>query len=270
MQNHIQNLTFTAFDIETTGLTPVIDRIVEIGAVKFKNEEITDSFREMVDPEMSISPGAFAVNGITDDMVKGKPTIDQVLPEFVRFLGGSVPVAHNALFDVGFLAYDISRFNLQPAEKPVLDTMNLSKNCFPGLYSYSLENIAGSLNIQSEGFHRALADSEICMKIFCRCLSTFNSPDEATLDEVIRFNGPPLYFRMGDTDFQGYPPALKEALQIGKSVEIVYQDASGSETTRLITPLTVGYSRGAVMIEAFCHLRNAKRNFRLDRIVEIK
>ena len=110
----IKNITFVAFDLETTGLTPVVDRIVEIGAVRFRAGEVLDTFQTLVDPEMPISPGATGKNGVTDDMVKGQPTIDKVLPGFMDFLGQDIPMAHHAPFDVGFLTYDISRLNLTP------------------------------------------------------------------------------------------------------------------------------------------------------------
>ena len=159
----IKEITFVAFDIETTGLMPVVNRIVEIGAVKFNSKEVIDTFQELIDPKMPISPGATAVNGITDDMVAGMPTIEQVLPHFVQFIENAIPVAHNAPFDVGFLSYDISRLNLEPADQPILDTCTIPKRVFPGLYSYSLENLAGSLRIKSKEFHRALADAKACM-----------------------------------------------------------------------------------------------------------
>lgn len=128
----IRNTTFVAFDLETTGLTPVVDRIVEIGAVRFRAGEVLDTFQALVDPEMRISAGATATNGITDDMVKGQPTIEKVLPLFLDFLGQDIPVAHHAPFDVGFLTYDISRLNLMPADRPVLDTCTIPKSLFGG------------------------------------------------------------------------------------------------------------------------------------------
>jgi DNA polymerase-3 subunit epsilon len=266
----IKNTTFVAFDIETTGLTPVVDRIVEIGAVKFRNRKIIDTFQELIDPEMPISPGAFAVNGITDDMVRGKPAIEHVLPEFVDFLGQAIPMAHNSPFDIGFLSYDISRLNLKVTHNPVLDTCAIPKKIFPQFYSYSLENLARDLEIKSEEFHRALADARVCMEIFCKCIEEMGGPDQFTLEDVLEINGPSLDFNTGEIIFDEPFQPLKEALESGNSVEIVYQDSRGSTTTREITPLAVGLSRGRVIIEAFCHLRRDKRNFRIDRIIEIR
>ena len=265
----VTDITFVAFDTETTGLIPVLDRVVEIGAVKFRNREVLDTFQELIDPEMPISPGAFAVNGIGEDMVRGKRTIDQILPQFLDFVDDSIPIAHNAPFDVGFLSYDISRLNLNASEKPILDTCAIPKKVFPHFYSYSLENLAKGLHIKSDSFHRALADAMVCKEIFFKCLDEMGNPDQLTLADVLAVNGPALSFNMGEITFDELFLPLKDALESGNPVEIVYQDAGGSVTNRQITPLAVGFFRGTVMIEAFCHLRQDKRNFRLDRILEI-
>jgi len=267
---YFRDIAFVALDIETTGLTPVVDRIVEIGAVKFRNGEVIETFQELIDPQMPISPGAFAVNGITDEMVKGKPTIDDVLPRFIEFLGEAVLIAHNSPFDVGFLSYDISRLDLTLADKPVLDTCAIPKRLFPGAYSYSLENLVAFLDIQRDDFHRALADATACMRLFNRCVAEMGGPGRVTLQDMLEANGPPLSLSSGDMILdESYQP-LKAALETGDEVSIVYRDARGTMSDRTITPLSIGLSRGTAMIEAFCHLRQDKRNFRLDRIIEIR
>ena len=97
-------------DLETTGLIPGHDRIVEIGAVAFSPAGgVEEEFSELVDPGIPIPRAASRVNGITDDMVNGRPTVAGVLPSFLAFLGDAVPVAHNAAFDVGFIAADAAR-----------------------------------------------------------------------------------------------------------------------------------------------------------------
>jgi DNA polymerase-3 subunit epsilon len=267
---HLKGLTFVAFDIETTGLMPVVNKIVEIGAVKFRDGRVVDTFQELIDPKMPISPGATAVNGITDDMVAGKPLVEDVLPRFVSFLGDAVPIAHNAPFDVSFLSYDISRLNLEVEDQPILDTCTIPKRVFPNLYSYSLENLAKSLRIKSDSFHRALADAKVCMAIFLKCLAEMGGIDQLTLEDILELNGSALDFSPGEITLdEAYSP-LKEALESGNSVEIIYQDARGTQTTREVTPLSLGVGRGVAILEAFCHFRQDKRNFRLDRIIEIR
>jgi len=185
-------------------------------------------------------------------------------------LGESVPIAHNAPFDVGFLSYDISRLDLNAPDKPVLDTCAIPKRLFPGAYSYSLENLSAFLNIHSDGFHRALADATVCMGIFNRCVAEMGGPGQVTLKDILDLNGPSISLSSGDMILdESYQP-LKAALENGDEISILYRDARGTMSDRAITPLSIGTFRGTAMIEAFCHLRQGKRNFRLDRIVEIR
>ena len=127
-----------AVDLETTGLIPGHDRIVEIGAVAFSPAGGVESeFSELVDPGIPIPRAASRVNGITDDMVRGRPTVAGVLPSFLAFLGDAVPVAHNAAFDVGFIAADAARLGLAAPSTPVIDTRALARAVFPGRRSYA-------------------------------------------------------------------------------------------------------------------------------------
>ena len=266
----LSNTTFAAFDIETTGLTPVVDGIVEIGAVRFRGNQVIDTFDEMVDPLRPISHGASSVNGITDEMVQGKPTIEEVLPRFLEFLGDAVPVAHHAPFDVGFLAYEISRLNLAVPDQPVLDTCVIPKRLFPHMRSYSLENLARFFSLKSETFHRALADAMVCMKILNRCVAEMGGLERVSLSEIFEINGPSVSLCSGGIVLDASCHPLQAAIENSNEIEIIYRDARGALSARTITPLSLGVSKGAVMMEAFCHLRKGKRNFRLDRIVEIR
>lgn len=266
---HIKDITFVAFDIETTGLEPILNRIVEIGGVKFRGDTILDSFDNLVDPNMVIPDETIRIHGITNDMVKGKPAIDQVLPDFAAFLDDAIPVAHNALFDVSFLAYDFSRIRLNPSPLPILDTCTLSRSLFPRLSSHSLENLAREFGIVSKTHHRSLSDANVCMQIFHRCVEKLGVPEKVKFNQLIRYNGPVFCFDHQAVQLGQSYRLITEAFQSGKSVEIVYQKTSGEKTKRKITPLTVGYNRSGVTIEAFCHLRQEKRTFRLDRIVHV-
>ena len=99
-----------AFDLETTGFIAGVDQIVEIGAVRFENGVPEAKFSTLIDPKMPIPPAASKVNGISDEMVAGKPLISQVLEPFAEFCGADILVAHNAPFDYQFLATDIKKF----------------------------------------------------------------------------------------------------------------------------------------------------------------
>ena len=99
--------SFVVFDIETTGFSSTNDKITEIGAVKIENYKVVDRFSEFINPERDISYKIQNLTGITNDMVKDKPTIEEVFPKFLEFIGDSVLVAHNADFDMGFIKKNV-------------------------------------------------------------------------------------------------------------------------------------------------------------------
>jgi DNA polymerase III epsilon subunit family exonuclease len=169
---------FTVFDLETTGLNPTTDSIIEIGAVKVSNGRITDSFSMLVDPGHCIPPDATKINGITDEMVKGAPGISEVLPAFMRFAGDDVLVAHNAYsFDIKFLlaaAYDIGI----GINNPIVDTLPLCRKLYPDFKNHKLGTVARELCIEMENAHRSLCDATATAQIFIKCLDKLNKMDE--------------------------------------------------------------------------------------------
>jgi DNA polymerase-3 subunit epsilon len=179
-------------------------------------------------------------------------------------------MAHHAPFDVGFLTYDFSRLNLMPADRPVLDTCIMPKSLFPHAHGYSLEHLVSFLNIPAGVLHRALADAEACMRLFNRCVAEMGGPEHTTIEDILALNGPALSLCSGEIVLDEPFLPIKRALENGDKVQIRYQSAGGTVSVRRITPLSIGLFRGTAMIEAFCHLRNDKRNFRLDRILEIR
>ena len=159
-------MRFIAFDLETTGTVPGVDQIVEIGAVRFNNGIVESVFSTLVDPQKLIPPGATAVNGITDDMVRGKPRIETLLNSFSEFCEDSIIVAHNAPFDAGFLTVDIRKFESPAPRGLLIDTLTISRKVFPGLPNYKLGTLVQHLKIPSTGFHRAEEDATYCGQVF--------------------------------------------------------------------------------------------------------
>ncbi len=163
-------MRFIAFDLETTGTLPGVDRIVEIGAVRYNAGQIEAVFSTLVNPQIPIPAGASRVNGITDDMVVGKPTIETLLDPFAEFCAGDVLVAHNASFDAGFLTSDINKFESKAGTGLILDTYSMSKKVFPGLLNYKLGTLVQHLAIPSSQFHRAEEDATYCGQLFIRMI----------------------------------------------------------------------------------------------------
>ncbi|MDZ4662788.1 MAG: 3'-5' exonuclease [Pseudomonadota bacterium] len=163
-------MKFISFDLETTGTVAGVDRIVEVGAICFEDGQPTRRFSTLVNPLMSIPPGASRVNGIFDEMVKGQPTIDQVLGPLAEFCEDIPMVAHNSPFDTQFLVSDIKTFETTAPRGIVFDTLALARKVFPGLSNYRLETLVQHLKIPSAGFHRAEADAVYCGILFSKIL----------------------------------------------------------------------------------------------------
>ena len=157
---------FAAFDIETTGLDPRKDRIVEIAAIKFDKRGIIARFSTLINPGIPMPAEASRVNNITDDMLMGKPALDEVLPDFLKFIKGSIMAAHNAPFDCSFINEKLST----RMDNPMADTLVISRELFPGYRSYSLQNLSAALGISAQNAHRAEDDARLCMEILMRCI----------------------------------------------------------------------------------------------------
>ena len=158
---------FVAFDLETTGLDSRKDQIIEIGAVIMKNGVEVDRYQTFVDPKQKLSAITSELTGITDAMLKGAPTIDQVLPEFLKFVGDRVLVAHNADFDTGFVQTACKKLGYDYRYTSV-DTLVLSKVLMPALKKFKLNLVADALNLPEFRHHRAADDAAICGMIMVK------------------------------------------------------------------------------------------------------
>lgn len=162
---------FVALDLETTGLNEVDDQIVEICAVRVENMQITSVFTQLIDPGIRISPEASAVNGITDDMVIGKPRIYEVIPDFLDFIGNDVVAAHNAGFDVRFITQACMQYRFKLHRK-YFDTMDL-RPYWPGLKSRKLSSFLDAAGIINNNPHRALGDAESLAKLIIKTIEKY-------------------------------------------------------------------------------------------------
>ena len=153
---------FTVFDFETTGMSPVSDRVVELAALRIDLDGEESCYHSLVDPGRPIPPGVTAIHHITDEMVRGAPHFAAVGREFLEFAEGSTLVAHNARFDLGFLQEGLNRCGLPLWRGKTLDSVRLARRCFPGLASYRLQDLRAALVLDDEEgndqAHRAGAD----------------------------------------------------------------------------------------------------------------
>ena len=157
--------TYCVLDLETTGFSAVTEKITEVGIMKVKNGEVIDEFSCFVNPEKPIPQRVVEVTNITDEMVKDAETIDKVFPKVLEFIKGSVLVAHNADFDVGFLKQNAKNLGYD-FDFTYVDTLGLAKKLFPDYKKYKLGKIAENLGIKVLVAHRALDDVDTTVKVF--------------------------------------------------------------------------------------------------------
>jgi DNA polymerase-3 subunit epsilon len=262
--------TFVAFDVETTGLFPGVDRIVELGAVQFEGDLVVDTWTCMVDPGIPIPAAASRVHGITDQDVRGKALLPEALPGFLSFLSRGTPVAHNAEFDVGFLYTEIASGGFLAPDTPVLDTRGLARRAFPGRVSYSLANLLKDYGLEADTAHRALADAYSCRRLFLLCAGVLGREKQLEVPELACLSGAPLDFRQKAPRCARTAALLDRALRNGDSVRIAYRSAEGQITHRTIRPLSFTIVGGTVGINAFCMMRNQARTFRLHAISDVR
>ncbi len=174
---------YVVFDIETTGFSTEHDQIIEIGAVKVENGQITDRFSAFVNPHTPIPFEIEKLTGINDDMVLHEPDITEVLPRFLDFCEGAVMVAHNADFDMSFIRKNAERQSL-PCAFTVVDTVSLARVLLPNLNRYKLDTVAKALNISLENHHRAVDDAGCTAEIFVKFVEMLKDRDVRDLTTV--------------------------------------------------------------------------------------
>jgi DNA polymerase-3 subunit alpha (Gram-positive type) len=158
---------YVVFDIETTGFSPELNHIIEIGAVKVENGKIIDRFSTFVNPKVPIPYRIEELTHINDSMVIHAPTIDEVLPKFLSFCEGCVMVAHNADFDVSFIKKKAADLGIvfQPT---YVDTVAMARFLLPSLNRFKLDTVAKAVGVNLDNHHRAVDDAACTAEIFVK------------------------------------------------------------------------------------------------------
>ena len=155
--------SYVVVDLETTGLSPFYDKIIEIAAVKVTDGKPAETFSTLVDPKTRISSEITALTGISNDMIKGAPDISKAMPEFLKFAGDSALLGHNIIrFDLRFLQ------NYAPMENYCIDTLNLAQHLKADFGGFSLTALCGHYGVINDNAHRALSDCLATHEVYLR------------------------------------------------------------------------------------------------------
>jgi DNA polymerase-3 subunit epsilon len=178
----LEGLLYTAFDLETTGLDPKEDAIIALGAVHLLGSRVLrhEVFEALVDPGRPIPKTSTEVHGLTWEMLKGKPKLEEVLPAFRAFLEGSVLVAHNGAFDMAFLR------KVGIDQPPLVDTLLLAHLLFPDLKDHRLERLAERFGVPVLGRHTALGDALMTAEVYARMIPLLKERGFRTLGQALR------------------------------------------------------------------------------------
>lgn len=159
---------YIVFDFETTGLSPLLNKIIEIGALKYKNNVLVDSFNKLVNPQCLIPNNITNLTGISNSDVADAKLINEILPEFIKFIDDYTLVAHNNSFDLKFLLENLYNQQIPCIKNRTIDTLALSKKFLPELENHKLETLKKYLNINCVS-HRALSDCEVTNAVYQYC-----------------------------------------------------------------------------------------------------
>lgn len=242
----LHSTTFVVVDLETTGGSPSSSAITEIGAVKTRGGEVIGEFQTLVDPGLPIPPMIVSLTGITDAMVTAAPTIEQVLPSFLEFLGDAVVVAHNAPFDVGFLKAACRRHGYKWPGNEVVDTVTLARRATTKeeAPNKKLATLARAFGTVVTPNHRALEDARATSEILHHMLerlARFGITHREDLDALR--NPVPEKLRMKATMADKVPAQPGVYIFRGPQGERLYVGTSKNLRSRVKTYFTRGEQR---------------------------
>jgi DNA polymerase III epsilon subunit family exonuclease len=271
MPKHIDEVEFTIFDTETTGLNPNSgDRIVELAGLRVKGKEKIAKFDMLVNPGREISPEAFAVNKITPEMLSHAPGIEAVMPQFLDFIQGSYLCSYNVEFDLNFLNNELKIIGLPGlTNQPFFDILTMAKRLMPNQQRYALWFIADKLGIKDQQQHRAFSDVEMSWDVFNKFKEICR---EKGITDFVSF----LSLFAFNPVFLDSPAILKisqveKAINLKAHLKIKYLSTKdASITVREVIPKEIRQDVKNKYLIAFCCLKNEERTFKIDNILELE
>jgi DNA polymerase-3 subunit epsilon len=278
----LEAVTFAVVDVETTGLDPARGhRVCEVAVVRGQGGQVLDTWSTLVYPGRLIPADAQAVNHISNAMVRDAPPFGAVAAAFLAQVRDTVLVAHNAPFDLGFLAQELRLLGLPPALLPaqVVDTCALARQCYR-FASNSLGFLGGTLGVRDANpAHRALADVLTTWGVLDWFMADLRRQGRRleTLADLLALQGAGRGAARGRRSFgaarriatgggDSTPALVARAIAAGHTLQARYLAADGTVSERRIAPRRVTLEAGGMCVVAYCYLRQEERTFRLDRL----
>jgi len=270
--DQLHNTPIAVVDVETTGASADWgDRVIEIGIVRVEGGVRVCEYQQLIDPQRRIGAGVVALTGITQQMVTGQPTFDQQIDALVDAMRGAVVLGHNVRFDLSFLRKELRGCGREICDvldnAPVLDTVRIARRRF-GRGGNGLQVLSRRLGVMSTAAHRALADAITTGQVFEKLIEAVGGW-RLCLCDAMKEQGGPMNLLPAEARQSVLPLELEEALEQRRPVRMEYLDAGENRTERVIDPLHVRRYGGELTLVAHCHLRNDRRTFKVERIVQL-
>jgi len=196
-------MSYVVVDIETTGPSRYYHKITEIAALRVKNGKVTREFETLINPQVRIPNFITRLTGIDNELVKDSPTVDEIMPAFVKFLRKDIFVAHNASFDFGFLSHNAEHYHKTKIPNDRLCTRKLANRLLPDLPSKKLGHICDHFDITNNQAHRAMGDTLATVEVLNRFLDILKGRKIEKTEQIIKFERSPR---------RAYVPVAKKSL----------------------------------------------------------
>lgn len=184
LHGELESLSYVVVDLETTGLNPDTDEIIEIGAIKVEGKELKDIFNKLVRPQKKITEEIVNLTGITQDMLESEIPIRPVISQFADFIGSSTLVAHNAGFDISFLKINFKRSLNKELENTAACTLLIARDILPNLENHKLHTVAKYFGIEVTNRHRAIGDAELTYQIWLKLIDKLKDRNISTKKDL--------------------------------------------------------------------------------------
>lgn len=264
----LDDVTLAFLDVETTGLSPRLgDRICEIAILRTHGDQVQTTFQSLVNPQRPISPDAARVNHLSDRDLCDAPLFRDIADTILDVLHDNVLVCHNAPFDLGFVGTEMYYAGKSFGSRTVIDTVQLARRNFR-FSSNSLPNVAAALGIPTPSAHRALGDVLTTRAVYECFVRELRKRGVRTLGALLRAQGGNAWGAVSQEI--SVPQAIVDALNSGRRLFVKYLDKSGEVTERWVTIEQVTGWGNSITVVGFCHMRQETRNFRLDRIIDMR
>ncbi len=238
---HWTNATFVALDLETTGAYPVGDHICEIGAVKWRNGEVTDRFQTLIKPPVIMSDFIIGIHNITNEMVADAPKIEDKIAEFHNFIQNAFLVAHHSPFDIGFLAHEFEKAKLPFPKNRVFCSSLFARKAVTGTPNHKLQTLIKHFKIDGGQAHRAQDDAQACLEVLIRCFESFDAVK--TVQQLLDYQKTNLSWSQFSLEAlelkQSFYSIIYNGIRKNEVIELYYAGGSKPGKSRLVLPLGV-------------------------------